>query len=113
MARVVEAEFATTTHLSYRQATEAWVTAAEDLAGIRSSYDLADRLTLMNTNGALSSGPKLVIEFDTVTEGLASPVFRSNPGFVGGGRTAGGAREFVMPNLPLSELRNVKTRVVP
>jgi hypothetical protein len=36
--------------------------------------------------------------------GLASPIFRQDPGFVGRGRTAGNAREFVIPNKPLSEL---------
>jgi hypothetical protein len=30
-----------------------------------------------------------------------APVFRSNPGFVGGGLTAGGAPEFVVPNGPI------------
>ena len=42
-----------------------------------------------------------VIKFPTPTEGLASPVFRTNPGFIGGGRTAGGAPEFVVPNGPV------------
>ena|GEM_PF-6088802 len=42
-----------------------------------------------------------VVEFTTPAEGLASPVFRNNAGFVGGGRTAGGVREFVLPNGPL------------
>ncbi|NKC15605.1 MAG: hypothetical protein GKR94_26430 [Gammaproteobacteria bacterium] len=32
---------------------------------------------------------------------MASLVFRNNPGFVGGGRTAGGAPEFVIPNGPV------------
>ena len=40
----------------------------------------------------------MLIEFPTPSEGLASPVFRTNPGFVGGGQTAGGASEFVIPN---------------
>ena len=42
-----------------------------------------------------------MIQFPTPEEGLASPVFRSNPGFVGGGYTAGGAPEFVVPNGPI------------
>jgi RHS repeat-associated protein len=41
-----------------------------------------------------------VIQFPTPS-GLASPVFRSNPGFVGGGLTSGGASEFVIPNGPI------------
>jgi hypothetical protein len=32
---------------------------------------------------------------------LASPVFRGNPGFLQGGLTRGGAREFVIPNGPI------------
>jgi hypothetical protein len=31
-------------------------------------------------------------------DGIASPVFRTNPGFVQGGKTAGGAAEFVIFN---------------
>ena len=42
-----------------------------------------------------------VIQFPTPSSGLASPVFRSNPGFVGGGLTTGGAPEFVLPNGPV------------
>ena len=37
----------------------------------------------------------------TPSRGIASTVFRNNPGFVGGGRTAGGAPEFVIPNGPV------------
>ncbi|MDZ4862253.1 MAG: polymorphic toxin type 10 domain-containing protein [Gemmatimonadota bacterium] len=33
--------------------------------------------------------------------GVASPINRTNPGFVGGGRTNGGAPEYVIPNGPL------------
>ena len=32
--------------------------------------------------------------------GIASPINRSDPGFVGGGRTTGGAPEYVIPNGP-------------
>jgi Novel toxin 10 len=39
-----------------------------------------------------------VIEFNTPDAGLASAINRSLPGFVGYGKTAGGAREFVIPN---------------
>ena len=42
-----------------------------------------------------------VIEFSTPGEVLASPVIRTNPGVVGGGQTAGGASEFVIPNGPI------------
>jgi len=113
MARVIPAEFAGGASLGAPGAAEAWVTAADDLAGISTSEGLASRLTLVDSSGNLIPGARAVIEFDTVTEGLASPVLRDAPGFVGGGFTAGGASEFVMPNLPLSQLLNVTVRIVP
>ncbi len=73
-----------------------FVTAADDIAGLNPAQ-LAERLTIRQ------SRTFTVIEFDTPASGLASPVFRNNPGFVGGGRTAGGAREFVLPNGPIPE----------
>jgi hypothetical protein len=54
---------------------------------------IADRLTIPNSRSGFR-----VIEFNTPLIGLASPINRTNPGFVGFGRTAGGAREFVIPN---------------
>ena len=40
-----------------------------------------------------------MIEFSSSSvSGIASPINRNNPGFVQGGRTAGGAPEFVIPN---------------
>jgi hypothetical protein len=42
-----------------------------------------------------------VVKFETPAGGLASPINRTNPGFIGGGRTAGGAPEFVVPNGPV------------
>ena len=53
-----------------------------------------------------------VIEFDTPV-GLASPIGRTNAGFIGGGVTKGGAREFVVPNFSIDELINVTMRIVP
>lgn len=44
----------------------------------------------------------MIIEFNT-PEGIATPVNRNNPGFVGHGTTAGGAREFVVPNGPIPQ----------
>ena len=51
-----------------------------------------------------------IIEFPTPLEGLASPINRTNPGFIGFGRTAGGAREFVIHNGPIPA--NAKVRIV-
>lgn len=112
MARVVPAEFADGASLGAPNAVEAWVTAADDLAGLSTAESVAQRLTLVDDAGELIGGPRAIIEFDAVTEGLASPVFRTTPGFVGGGRTAGGAREFVLPNLEVDSLTNVTIRIV-
>lgn len=71
-----------------------FVTAADDIASLNASQS-AQRL------GIPPSRTFTVIEFETPAGGLASPVFRNNPGFVGGGVTNGGAREFVMPNGPI------------
>jgi nitrogen regulatory protein PII len=93
-------------------AADVFITAASDIRRIRTARGLARRLTLVDEAGNLDIRPKLVLEFDTPLNGIASPVFRSTPGFVGRGRTAGGAREFVVPNLPLSELKNLTWRLV-
>ena len=42
-----------------------------------------------------------IFEFPTAQSGITSSVLRPNPGFIGGGRIAGGAREFVIPNGPI------------
>lgn len=73
---------------------DAFVTAAEDIRGLNAAQ-LGPRLGIQN------STTFTVIEFPTPSSGLASPVFRSDPGFVGFGRTSGGAREFVVPNGPI------------
>ena len=72
-------------------ADDVFVTAADDIQGLNAKQ-IADKLTIPES----SSGFK-VIEFDTPS-GIASPINRTDPGFIGGGRTAGGAREFVVPN---------------
>jgi RHS repeat-associated protein len=75
-------------------ATDVFVTAAEDIRGLNAAQ-IAGRLTIQPS----PTGFK-VIEFPTPQSGIASPIFRSDPGFIGGGRTLGGAREFVIPNQP-------------
>lgn len=67
------------------------LTAASDIAGMNANQ-IAARLSILQS----MTGFK-VIEF-TTPKGIGTSVFRSNPGFVGGGRTAGDAREFVIPN---------------
>jgi len=73
---------------------DVFVVAADDIAGL-SSAQIAERLTIP------PSDTFTVIRFPTPATGIASPVFRDNPGFVQGGFTRGGAREYVIPNGPI------------
>jgi len=73
---------------------DVFVTAAEDIAGLN-SRQIAQRLTINEADEFT------VIRFRTPSTGLATPINRSDPGFVGRGRTAGNAREFVIPNGPI------------
>jgi len=72
-------------------ASDVFVTAADDIMGMN-ARQIAPRLDIQ------ASDTFTVMEFSTPVEGLASPVSRGNLGFIGRGRTAGGAREFVIPN---------------
>lgn len=85
-------------------ASDVFVTAASDISGLNAGQ-LAQRLTIQ------PSSSFTVLEFPSsgVTS-IASPINRINPGFVGFGRTAGGAREFVIPNGGLPP--GVKIRIV-
>jgi hypothetical protein len=94
MARMIPHGVSATT-LARPGAGDAFVTGVSDTAGLNAKQ-IAQRLTIPES----PTGFK-VIEFATPTSGVASPVFRGNPGFVSGGRTAGGAREFVIPNGPV------------
>jgi RHS repeat-associated protein len=84
-------------------ARDVFVTAADDIAGM-TAPQIANQLTIPNS----ATGFR-IIEFATPQAGVASPVFRMNPGFVGGGRTAGGAREFVVPNGPIPAGATIRT----
>jgi hypothetical protein len=113
MARVFDAELlGSASTLGAPWADDVFVTAADDITGITSSQELAKRLTLLDNNGKLVPGPFAVLEFDTPSAGVASPILRDNLGFVGKGRTAGGAREFVIPNTRLDKLENLIFRRV-
>jgi hypothetical protein len=74
--------------------TDVFVTAADDIAGLTPAQ-ISQRLTIP------ASDTFTIICFPTPGTGIASPVFRPDPGFIGGGRTLGGAREFVLPNGPI------------
>lgn len=87
------------------------MTAADDLAGISTSSGIAERLTLLGPGGKPISCPFRVLEFD-IPAGIASPLRRTNPGFIGGDRTTGGAREFVIPNYSTDSLLHLTMRTV-
>jgi hypothetical protein len=92
MARVIAGEGPFTT-LGRAGADDVFVTAADDIAGM-TAQQLGPGL------GIPASNTFTVIEFSSGT-GVATPVFRQIPGFVGRGRTSGLAREFVVPNGPV------------
>jgi RHS repeat-associated protein len=94
MARVIP-DGIEATSLGRPGEVDVFVTASEDIQGMNAGQ-ITDRLSLQPGSPSYQ-----VIEFPTPTNGVASPVFRANRGFVGGGRTAGGAREFVIPNGPI------------
>jgi RHS repeat-associated protein len=91
LARVVPAHLSPKT-LGKPGDVDVFVTNAAELRGL-SAKEIAQKLTIPESPGFK------IIEFPTKSiEGLASPIRRSNPGFVGRGRTAGDASEFVVPN---------------
>ncbi|HEY8949891.1 MAG TPA: polymorphic toxin type 10 domain-containing protein [Rhizomicrobium sp.] len=98
--------------LAPEQSADAFVVNAQDIAGLNTSGEISERLTLVDENGSLIEGPHTVVEFDTPQEGLAQPAFRQNPGFVGGGSTLGGVPEYTVPNVSIDQLQNVTIRVV-
>jgi len=113
LSRVVDLEHLNASRLGAPRAGEVFVTATDDLAGITTSRGLAERLTLLDEAGNFRQGPFGVIDFDAPATGLASPVFRQNPGFIHGGRTQGLAREFSLENLSIDQLQNVNRRAFP
>ena len=94
MARVIPERIPATT-LGRPGAADVLVTAAKDIAG-KNASQIANRLGIPQSPTGFR-----VFEFSTPQSGVASPVFRTDPGFIGGGLTSGGAREFVIPNGPI------------
>ncbi len=90
VARVIPGTKARST-LGRMNADDVFVTGADDIAGLNAKQ-IAERLTIRDSKSFT------IIEFPTPKNGIASPVLRNDPGFIGKGRTAGGAREFVIPN---------------
>ncbi len=73
---------------------DVFVTAADDIAGMTPAQ-ISQRLTIP------ASDTFTIFRFPTPSTGVASPILRTDSGFIGGGRTLGGAREFVLPNEPI------------
>ena len=94
MARVIPNGIRATT-LAPAGEADAFVTTPEAIEGLDAA-GIAKRLGIPESPNGFQ-----IIQFPTPKEGLASPVFRDNPGFVGGGQTSGGAPEFVVPNGPI------------
>lgn len=103
LARVVSGNRTLTT-LGGPKAADVFVVAADDIAGMNAAQ-IAQRLTIPPANTFT------VVRFATPAEGLASPILRTNPGFLQGGLTRGGAREFAIPNGPIPP--GATTTVVP
>lgn len=77
---------------------EFWLTAADDMSGITTTQGAAEKLILIDSNGALRTNGDAILSFELgATNGIASPVNRINSGFVQGGLTGGGAREWILP----------------
>ncbi len=103
VSRVIPNTAGEITTLGNAGAADVFVTASSDIKGLNAAQ-IAQKLTIPES----SLGFK-VITFET-PQGIASPINRTNPGFVGRGRTAGGAREFVVPNQPIP--KNAKTKTI-
>lgn len=96
LARVIPADVPALVLLGPPKRPDVYVTVAEDVQGL-SAGEIAHRLGL---KGAPSF---YVIGFpaESIEDPLTTPVFRAHQCFVGGGRTRGGAREFIIPNQPV------------
>ena len=91
LAIVVPGNVKTTT-LGVPSASDVFVTASKDISRLNATQ-IAKKLTIPQSSSGFN-----VIQFSTPKTGLASPINRTTPGFIGRGRTAGGAREFTVPN---------------
>jgi len=94
LARVIPNGINATT-LGAPGAADVFVTNAAELEGLN-AQQIAAKLTIPESPTGFQ-----IIQFSTPESGLASPVFRTNPGFIQGGQSAGGASEFVIPNGPI------------
>lgn len=93
VARAIPASIDATT-LGAPGASDVFVTSGGALNGMTSSQ-ISSGLTIPESSSGFN-----IFEFPT-PDGIASPINRTNPGFVGGGQTAGGLPEYVVPNGPI------------
>jgi hypothetical protein len=101
VARVVPTADVSAT-LGPPSATQTFVTGASDISGLNAAQ-ISQRLTIPQ-----SSSGYTIFEFPT-PKGISTPFVSDSPGFVGGGRTAGGAREFNVPNQPIPPNATIRT----
>ena len=90
VARIIPKDINPTT-LGNPADADVFVTDTNAIQGMN-AQELANALGIPESESGFQ-----VIEFDT-PEGIASPINRANPGFVGGGLTSGGLPEYVVPN---------------
>ena len=81
---------------------DVFVTALEDIAGLNAKQ-IAQKLNIPES----SSGFKIISFSSENINDLASPINRTNPGFVGKGLTKNGAREFAIPNQTIPKGANI------
>jgi RHS repeat-associated protein len=98
VARAIPASIDTTT-LGLPGASDVFVTSGGALNGMTST-EISNGLTINPSASGFN-----VFEFPT-PNGIASPINRPDPGFVGGGKTDGGLPEFVIPNGPIPVKRD-------
>jgi RHS repeat-associated protein len=89
--------------LSHPNNADTFISAAEDLARYRTQTSVADRLALP-TISTTERNALIGFNYDLNSGTIASPVNRTFAEFVGMGRTRGGAREWVIPNLLIKDL---------
>jgi Novel toxin 10 len=100
LARVIPADIqATTLGVTDR----VFVTASSEISGMNATQ-IATKLTIPESASGFN-----VIEFPTPSTGIASPIVSEMPGFIGGGKTAGGAVEFTIPNQPIPANATINT----
>jgi RHS repeat-associated protein len=111
LVRVIPEEVAGGPTLGPPGKADVFVTTPGEIEGLNAA-GISKKLTLQNSDGSPVKGPFRLIEFDAPKEGVAQPYNRSDPGFKNGGKTAGGATEYVVPNAKVSDLNNVSQTTV-